>query len=164
MPLPIHALKPPYLVGRPPALLVLYMTAEKLAVALDQPPILQVRILHILQRHPLRSALDRSKQPVCVLAYHVVHAAVLLGAGQARGRLSDVNVGECFGGRVGRLRRGLVLGDGEGDGGVADGGADHVADALDREGGTGGLGELIILLEAATWSATEIEIRIDPRR
>lgn len=70
-------------------------------------------------------------------------------------------MGEFVGGRVWRLRRGLVLGDGKGDGGVADGGADHVADALDREGGTGGLGELIILLEATTWSATEIEIRID---
>src|SRR5262245_26921328 len=99
-------LKAPDLLGNPPLLLVLgKIVDEALAITLNDPVLLQELVTDLIQRDPAASAHNSAKQPVGVLAWVVVEAAVLLRARQAGRGLLDIDVHDDVGGRVGRLGR-----------------------------------------------------------
>lgn len=104
-------------------------------IALDFPTALEEIILDVVNRHPLRLALDLAKDLVVVLARHVVEAALLLGGGDTGGRLVQVDVGDDVGGRVSLLRGCLVLVDFDGDGGHGDTSAGEVTNTLESQAG-----------------------------
>ncbi len=87
------------------------------------PPILQKLIpLHIPQLHPPTAAPHFAENGIGMVAEFPVEGAQLFGFGDAaRGDLLDVDVGEAAV---------FVLGDGESDGGEADGFAEEPADVL----------------------------------
>lgn len=143
--LPIYLLESPDLGSSPSGILALNMAQDKLAIALDLPPILQVRLLNLIQGDPGTPALDMAKQPVSVVAVGVIQASLLLGVGKPRSRLIDVDVGEDVGGLIRRLGGSLVLVHGDADGRIADASADEVSDTLDGQGGISRLGQLLVL-------------------
>lgn len=143
-PLAVDLLKAPDLGGDPSIALALDVAADELGLV-GQPALLEEVVVDLVEGDELGVALDVAKQPVRVLAERLVEATVLLGARQARGRLHNVDVGEEVGRRVGRLGRGSVLVDVEGDGGNVDALAREVADALEREDGLGAIGESLVL-------------------
>lgn len=123
-------LEAPDLLSGPALLLVLCDVGNELAVALNLPALLEEVVRDLIQLSPAAAALDGAKQPVGVLALKVVEAPVLLCAGQTRGGLLDVDVGDDVGGRVGSAGRAFVLLYLDGDGGQTDSLADQEADAL----------------------------------
>lgn len=143
--LAIDELEAPDLLGSPALLLVLRRVCNKQTVALNLPALLEELVRDLVQLRPAAAALDVAKQPVGVLALKVVKAAVLLRAGQARGGLRNVDVGNDVGRRVGRAWRALVLLYLDGDGGQADSLADQKADALEGKYRLRGVREGLVL-------------------
>lgn len=143
--LAIDQLETPDLGGRPAGIQALDVAEDELAVSLGLPAVLQVGVLDLVQAEPCAAALDVAKQPVGVVAVGVVQAPVLLGVGEARGGLVDVDVDDGVGGLVRGLGRSLVLVHTEANGSIANPRADKVADALDGQGWIGRLGQLLVL-------------------
>lgn len=144
-PLAVDLLEAPDLVGDPLVVLRLDVAQnQRLALALDQPSLLQVLVGDVVEADPAGAALDVAKEPVRVLAPRVVEAAALLGA-HAAGRLVNVNVPAGLAGLVGRVGRRLVLVGLEGQRGGEDALAHEVADALDDEAGLARVGVGVVL-------------------